>query len=118
MKKFLIGTALVISLTGCMAEQLQETKAIVKNTTEEVSKVYINSAKSKITDACMKKYNNSYNCKCMTEKVVDSLSKDDVKYLAKKIIKTASVDELATDNVIGKKVVSAQIQCMLEKLYK
>ena len=118
MKKFLLGTVLAISLAGCMAEQLEETKSIVKSTKDELSKVYINSAKSTVTEVCMKKYNNSSNCKCMTEKVIDSLTKDDLKYLAKKFVKTSSVDELATDGTIGKKIVSAQIQCMLEKLYK
>lgn len=53
----------------------------------------------------------------MTSSVMNSLDADDVKYLYKKATKKLTADELARDNTIGSKIMAAQVQCMISKLY-
>ena len=104
MKKNLLYTTLFLSLIGC-AGQLKNTKdRIIRET-----------AKATISEICMAKYNNETQCKCVTNKVVDSLDTKDLKHLAKIAIKGNSMDSLAKDSVIGKKILSAQIDCTIDK---
>ena len=117
MKKFLCGLVVVSSLAGCVPSQTNETTSVLKNTATQVSKIYINSAKTTVKNACMAKFNNSSNCECMTSSVMNSLDADDVKYLYKKATKKVTADELARDNTIGSKIMAAQVQCMISKLY-
>lgn len=48
MKKFLCGLVVVSSLAGCVPSQTNETTSVLKNTATQVSKIYINSAKTTV----------------------------------------------------------------------
>ena len=104
MKKTLIYTTLLLSLTACTGQLKEAKDNIIKS-----------SAKTAITEICMQKYNNDTMCKCMTDKLIDSLEMKDIKYLAKKAIKGITIDDLVKDSVIGKKIANAQIQCTTQK---
>ena len=121
MKKFLIKALAVATLTGCLATgdntNDAETRAILASTAKQVGSVYITTAKNSVSSACMAKYNNSLICECVTSSVVDSLSTSDLKNLYNKVRGKNVATVVAGDATLSQKITSAQLNCMMSKLY-
>lgn len=117
MKNFLLKSLAVITLTGCLSTGESETDALLVSTAKQVGGVYVTTAKKSVTSACMAKYNNSLVCECVTSSVVDSLTTSDLKNLYNKVRGKNAATVISGDSKLSQKITSAQINCMVSKLY-
>ena len=121
MKKFLLRALAVATLTGCLSTGESETDSLLVSTAKQVGSVYVTTAKNSVSSACMAKYNNSLVCECVTSSVVDSLSTSDLKNLYNKVRGKTTTNAGAVvsgDATLRQKITSAQINCMVSKLYQ